>query len=269
MSKEATDPRMERLIAFLYGEMPEEEARVFRRELEKDHALRQEMEELRETRAILGGWKVPEPTPSFVFLREEREALGPVRWWKKLTHGPLGFGLGLATASAAILVFMGLGFRMEQVDGGFAFRFGKEEAAPRTPVAPLENQSIPLELAMNEPATSASAGSDSSEYLTRAEFEKLAGQMVGSVVDLLNEYGDRQHQEVSGVLQTMYSDLSDRQNRESEELRHRMHALGVELLLRQARGGRPGGLEMEPSTSSSQRETVSPWRTPDWKEEQR
>jgi hypothetical protein len=105
--------------------------------------------------------------------------------------------------------------------------------------------------------------------MTRAEFEKLSEQMVGSVVDLLNEYGNQQNQEVSGVLHSMYAQLSDRQSRDSEELRHRMSALGVELLLRQAKAGSSTGeLRMQP-TSLEERDIVSPWKTLEWKEEWR
>jgi len=272
MKNEPIDPQKERLIAYLYGEMTEEETRTFARALEKDDALRQDFEELRGAREVLAGWNVPEPPPSFVFLREApSRPSAETKWWKRFSffRGAGGFGLGLATAVAAGLIVSATGFRMEKVDGGFAFRFGeKETALPVAEQLTTPVRSVPLELA-NHAQPARTSGAESGEYVTRAEFEKLSEQMVGSVVDLLNEYGNQQNQEVSGVLHSMYAQLSDRQSRDSEEIRHRMSALGVELLLRQAKAGSSSGeLRMQPA-SIEERDIVSPWKTLEWKEEWR
>ena len=275
MKNEPIDPKRERLIAYLYGEMTEDESKSFVRMLETDETLREEFEELRGAREILADWRVTEPTPSFVFLNETAGRPEGAAWWKRFSFlgGAGGFGLGLATAGAAALILAITGFRMERVDGGLAFRFGEEQkralpvSEPFTPIRsePLEFVTNPRTTTPNAPAVSAG----SSEYITRAEFEKLSGQMVGSVVDLLNEYGNHQNQEVTGVLQAMYADLSDRQSRDSEEIRHRMSALGVELLLRQAKNKPSSGdLRMQP-TSTEVSEIVSPWKTLEWKEEWR
>src|SRR5688500_11758723 len=114
MKNEPIDPQKERLIAYLYGEMTGEEARNFARVLEKDDALRLEYDELRGARDVLAGWRVPEPTPSFVFLREApARSSEETRWWKRfsLFQGAGGFGLGLATAAVAGLILTASGFR--------------------------------------------------------------------------------------------------------------------------------------------------------------
>ena len=276
MKNEPIDPKRERLIAYLYGEMTEDESKSFVRMLETDETLREEFEELRGAREILADWRVTEPTPSFVFLNETAGRPEGAAWWKRFSFlgGAGGFGLGLATAGAAALILAFTGFRMEQVDGGLAFRFGEEKERP-LPVAErlIPSRSEPLDFAANSRATepdAATASAASNEYITRAEFEKLSGQMVGSVVDLLNEYGNQQNQEVTGVLQAMYAQLSDRQSRDSEEIRHRMSALGVELLLRQAKNKPTSGdLRMQPTSSTEVSEIVSPWKTLEWKEEWR
>jgi hypothetical protein len=279
MKHEPIDPKRERLIAYLYGEMTEEESNSFVRLLETDSTLREEFEELRGARQILAGWRVPEPTPSFVFLNETAgRPEGAAKWWERFSflRGMGGFGLGLATAAGAALILAFTGFRMERVDGGLAFRFGEEKQNVLPSAERLDQfersrtRSEPLELA-NTPETKPDAAvASSSEYITRDEFEKLSSQMVGSVVDLLNEYGNQQNHEVTGILQAMYADLADRQSRDSEEIRHRMSALGVELLLRQAKSNPSSGeLRMQPTSENEETDLVSPWKTLEWKEEQR
>jgi len=279
MKQEPIDPKRERLIAYLYGEMTEEESKSFVRMLESDTTLRAEYEELRGAREILSGWRVPEPTPSFVFLNETAGRPKGAAWWKKFEflRGAGGFGLGLATAAAVALVLAITGFHVEKLDGGLAFRFGEEkrnvlpssEALDRFELS-NPTRSAPLEFANGaKPAAPNAAAASSGEYITRAEFEKMSNEMVGSIVDLLNEYGNHQNQEVTGVLQAMYAQLSDKQSRDSEEIRHRMSALGVELLMRQAKNKPSSGeLRIQP-TSSEESEIVSPWKSLEWKEEWR
>lgn len=284
MKQEAIDPRRERLIAFIYGELSESESRAFQKELDADEALRLEFNELSGTRETLAGWRVPEPTPSFVFVDEPSRSRPRSRptWWKTLFSrgsGPLGFGLGLATASALAFAFVVSDFRVERVDGGLAFRVGEpvrsaSNVPARMPSLGAPSTGTPLELVSGNGPSAAKpdailTGSDSTEYLTRAEFERLSGQMVGSIVDLLNEYSNYQNQEMGSVLQAMYERMSDRQSRESDDLRHRMSALGVELLLRQTRGNGRSAPGVATPASIEPREAPNLLRTMDWKEEWR
>lgn len=281
MKKELTDPRHERLIAYLYGELSSAEARAFEAELERDPALRMELDELSGTRQMLAGWQVVEPSPSFVFVGEERARTAAPRgpaWWRGIadmfTGGPAGFGLGLATAAAAALIIAFTGFRVERVDGGLAFRFGGDER-PTSSFTQSQLGSSPSSLPQNgtplQMASStqrASTSGDPNAYVTRAEMEEIASQMVGSVVDLLNENGDRQNREFTGVLQTMYEDITDRQSREAEVLRQRMNAMGLELLMRQARSN-PSGRESAMAPASIEPRETAPVRPLEWKEEWR
>src|SRR4026208_1437243 len=106
MTNESLDPKRERLIAYLYGEMTEEESKSFVQLMESDATLRDEFDELRGAREVLAGWRVPEPTPSFVFLNETARRPEGAPWWKRFSflRGTGGFGLGLATAAAAALI---------------------------------------------------------------------------------------------------------------------------------------------------------------------
>jgi anti-sigma factor RsiW len=140
MSDEKIDPRIDRMMAALYGELTESEERAFRRLLEKDDRLRVEFEELKETRRLLGGWEVEERVPSFVLIdgEGERAAGRPAAigsgWLERVRGALRGLGAtpawGLATAAVVLLVLAIAGFRIESIDGGIAFRFG-EPPRPR------------------------------------------------------------------------------------------------------------------------------------------
>ncbi len=279
MKREIIDPRHERLIAYLYGEMSEPEARAFRLELESDDALRLELEEIRGTREMLAGWQVTEPTPSFVFLGNETKRVSRTTLWGRIVDsirggGPSSFGLGLATAGAAVLAIGLTGFRVERVDGGLAFRFGGDDDRPAIATTQPAAGPATFELRPSGPVETVSAGSrpaggNPNAYVTRAEVEDIAAQMVGSVVDLLNQHGDRQNREFTGVLQTMYEDISDRQWRDSEELRQHMNSIGLELLLRQTRAGAESSSAALRPASIEPRDTAPHVRPLEWKEEWR
>ena len=61
---DAVDPKIDRLIAALYGEMSDAERRDFDAELAADPALRAEWEEISGTRSLLAGWELEERVPS-------------------------------------------------------------------------------------------------------------------------------------------------------------------------------------------------------------
>ena len=148
------DPRMEKLIALLYGELPEEEERELRRQLVTDAALRAEWEELCGTRSILGRWEVNEPAPRVVFVQRVVEAAAadsgseagdprtrarrrqssgsrPETIWSGLGRILAAPAWGLAAAAVCLAVLGLAHFRIDRADGGFAFHFG----APAAPVS--------------------------------------------------------------------------------------------------------------------------------------
>jgi anti-sigma factor RsiW len=131
MREELIDPRKDKLIAFLYGELSDADAREVEKMLAEDLELRREFEELREMRSLLGEWEIEEKTPGFVLVDTEASSgrrAGGVRplgtrglaqriassraWW------------GLAAAACLLIVLGASGFRIERVNGGVAFRFG-------------------------------------------------------------------------------------------------------------------------------------------------
>ena len=60
MSNKPIDPRYDKLIAALYGELSPEEERAFLAELETDSALKAEWEALNETRAFVAAARTEE-----------------------------------------------------------------------------------------------------------------------------------------------------------------------------------------------------------------
>ena len=59
MKEESLDPKLQTLIAALYGELDAEALERFQASLEEDPLLRAEWEELREARALLAPWVSP------------------------------------------------------------------------------------------------------------------------------------------------------------------------------------------------------------------
>ncbi|MBD3161624.1 MAG: hypothetical protein GF346_05280, partial [Candidatus Eisenbacteria bacterium] len=68
------DPRREKLIGLLYGELSEAEEKEIRREIAGDATLRRDFEELVATRQLLGEWKIEEESPRYQFLDREPTA---------------------------------------------------------------------------------------------------------------------------------------------------------------------------------------------------
>ena len=133
MKEEPVDPRMEKLVASLYKELPADEERELKRLIEQDPELRAEWEELTSMRSMLGAFEVEETVPSFVVVDPEpvrRVKLGG--FWGDVREKLGGFFAvsGWAVAAAAILVAVLAvkGYRIERVEGGFAVVNGSKPA---------------------------------------------------------------------------------------------------------------------------------------------
>lgn len=256
---ENMDPRIDKLVAYLYGELPESEARAFRRLLETDDALRAEYEELSGAREVLGGWEVEERVPSFVLVegteprRERRAAPASARWWERLTESLRSFAVtpawGLAAAAALLLIAGAFGFRVERVDGGLAFRFGGDRPAATQPAGrPVSPGGA--ELASNGPdAMPDSGGANRSPvvpvsadgYLTRDDLKSYDADLMLTLAQLLNEYSRKRDQEVAEGFQSLYQQVTTERLYNDEQLAGRIDVIGRELLLetdRSARGFR-------------------------------
>jgi hypothetical protein len=253
MFEENTNPRIEKLVAYLYGEMPEAEERAFRRLLEKDDELRAEYEELRGAREVLGAWQVESAASGFLLVPEEEKApsaSAAMGWFARLRAAVNALGgrpaWGLATGAAIVLVLALGGFRVERIDGGLAFTIGdgssRELRGEPGSVAPVLPSGEPLEFRQGSSGVPAGlqdrllTTNDARDlYLTREEFDYYTTDMMGSFVSFLNDYDLRRGNEMSGLVREMYRRISDQQSREYEELRRQIDALGVELLLRETR----------------------------------
>ncbi len=255
MTDEPLDPRIDRMMAALYGELSETEERGFRRLLEKDDALRAEFEELKGTREILGDWEVEERVPSFVLVdravaepssssAKRRASAGP-GWFERFREAARAFGRqpawGLATAAVALLVLAIAGFRVEKLDGGVAFRFG-EPTAPES--APFDDSVLdrigdgrPLgEVAAGDGEMPVQAGKgklvpvSSDGYLTQDEYDARSAELMISLASLLNDYGERRDEEVAELMNEFYVDTRSRQDSDFRDLNRRIDTLGFQFL---------------------------------------
>ena len=249
--REDVDPRIDKMIAFLYGELPPAEEKAFRRLLEKDDALRAEWEELSGTRGTLAAWKVEEHVPSFVLVdgggkakaEAKRTAGAGAGAWRRFLDSlrPVAMSpaWGLAAAAVALVVLAAGGFRVERVPQGVAFRFGGSGAsAPAGDVLPGVGDGQPLELATRPPASgSATPGlvPVSGSYLTQDEFNAYNTDLMTTLVSLLNRYDEQRDKETTDLLQGLYAKINERQMFDYERTNRRIDALGAGLLLESSR----------------------------------
>jgi hypothetical protein len=247
MSDESLDPRIDTMMAALYGELSESEERAFRRLLETDPALRAEWDELQGSRSLLAGWKVEETVPSFVLVGDpvapaaaRRAAAGP-GWWSRFTESLRGFGAtpawGLATAGVAVAAFLIADARMNsKLEERLAALEDRGTGAVPAGTEASTSNPPPFELGTRPLAGNAGNGGSeivtaSGTYLTRDEYERGNDQLVGSIASVLNEYGQRRDQETLDLMQAMYERMNQQQLYDYRQLNGRLEDLGHELLL--------------------------------------
>ena len=241
--REDVDPRIDKMIAFLYGELPPAEEKAFRRLLEKDDVLRAEWEELSGTRGTLAAWKVEEHVPAFVLVDSAAQAKAATpaatslwrRFLDSLRPMAMSPAWGLAAAALALVVLAAGGFRVERVPQGVAFRFGgSRAAAPASRALPGVGDGQPLELAAR-PATTGTGTPGmvpvSGAYLTQDEFNVYNADLMTTLVGLLNRYDEQRDKETTDLLQGLYSKINERQMYDYERTNRRIDALGAGLLL--------------------------------------
>ena len=251
MSHENLDPRLEKLIALLYGELPDEEARELQAALASDAELRRTWEELNETREVLATLD-PVPAPDRAFL-VDTPAASPAPAEPSAPRGEgLGdrirrwFGGGVArplwAAAAVLVVVAGLGladFRVQRIDGGFALRFG--EAAPAATVPVREGTlADATDLGIANPAGSRSLDDGvevtpvaGGPFLTRDDLADYEAEMLKLVGAMFQDYERYRDAELAGIVRAMYSDMTDRQDQGYQDLRQQMEAMGLSMMLEQ------------------------------------
>lgn len=258
------DPRIERLVALVYGELSEAEAAKVRAMIDADPALRAEYEELSGTRTLLRQIDEPAMAPSFVFL-DERET-EPVSIAPGV--GLLGrlFGRGadrrhgrtvgwapwaVAVAAMLVAVVSLTGVRLERQDGAIALRFGapsRENPQPSqsTPQdqnlasnpqrgieseSPAQRDDAPLpgggHLEMTQSPEVRQVSQGAGPYLTKQEFDAYAAGMTQTLLALLNEYSRTRDREVAGLLQAAIDGISEKQSQDYSDLSDRLDALRV------------------------------------------
>lgn len=239
MKDESLDPRIDRMIAALYGELSESEERAFHRLLEKDDALRAEWEELRESRRILSGWEVEDRVPSFVMLEGAAERPEPRRrehaaptWWQRVLASLQGFGArpawALATAAIALGAFMVADSRLDS-------KVEEQLASRLASVPPAATESDSRSVALEDLARTGGGPGEvvltAAPYVTREELQDSNEQMMQSLATLLNQYDQKKDDETLDLLRAMYERVNQQQVYDYRQLAGRIDDLGRELVV--------------------------------------
>ena len=247
MSKESFDPRVQKLVASLYGELSEAEERELAEELERDPGLRGDFEELRAARVFLTDWAGDEPAPGSIFTEQPalwtRAGLADTPWararqWMGHLMPAPAWGFGFAT-----VVLLGLivgGFRVDRVDNGIALRFGRGAApervlmagSPSDPDMPGNPAASPTLLDGTVDALPVSA---TGPYVTQGQLREQQGQILEQMTALLADYEQRRNGELAYILQTFYQEIAGQQNRAITELQSQIEGVGLGLMAEQSR----------------------------------
>ncbi|MCA9728574.1 MAG: hypothetical protein KC729_12875 [Candidatus Eisenbacteria bacterium] len=256
--KDPLDPRIDMMMASLYGELSDEEEARFQRMLEEDPTLRAEWEDLQATRKLLGAWEIEERVPSFVIMdagpetrtgRPVRPAdSGPGSRWRALwqRYGTAA-GWALAAAAALLAVLALAEFRIDLLDRGIAFRFGPPTAEMAPTATPQGTGAVPAvqsDVAASQqpngaPETWIATGADSTRVqltknlgnpaapLTRGEFDGYATAMakVIAAMQSQNDYNSQESQEFIQFMRTMYDGLQQKQSQDYYDLRGRIESV--------------------------------------------
>jgi len=259
------DPRIERLVALLYGELSEQEEREMRALLETDPALRRDWEELVATRTVLTGWDLEEETPRFVFVGERgggaHASAGARRWFLGIPRlwSPR---LAWITAAAAVLiaVLASADLRIESGDGRLYVGFGERTPAGSDRLAEKVPGDLPMPPRGGEARTGAleevpgalhpQPAAQAGPYLTYSEFDAYTEGMARTLAALLNEYARQRDHEVTGLLESAFRGLASKQEEDYQRVQAEIALirdgltqeqfdtrLQIQYLLRQAQQG--------------------------------
>jgi anti-sigma factor RsiW len=92
----------ERILGYVYGELPEADRRVLEAHLATCADCRGEVAGLRTTRGHLAAWTPPEPDFGFRIIRGSQAAAPPRRWWPAPAWGLAAAAVLVLAAAAAI-----------------------------------------------------------------------------------------------------------------------------------------------------------------------
>ena len=213
---EAVDPKIDRMIAALYGELNDTEQAAFAAQLASDPALRAEWEEISGTRNLLTGWELEDRVPSFIVVptvtTRPRVSMG----WVEGLRERFGnwFSVGgwvVAGAAAAVLFLVAKDIRIEKTANGIAFNFGKP--APANHVVPTDavNDFGGTPRLVND-------GADAGQYVTRNELDQQSAAILRMMSAYMDDYRGRRDQEIGAALRSLYGNLNARQASQYEDL---------------------------------------------------
>lgn len=250
MHEDILDAGRQMLIRALYEELSPEETLSFEKLLEENADLRADWEELRATRRLLAPAVEREEVSPF----EVPEPLSGPAASAPSTSGSAGFfgrlrpGLrsgwipawGFAGATAALLVLLALGLRVDRVDQGVVVRLGPgrnptPELASASPNTAGQAESLDLGRYATPGGVTALPTAASGDYLTHNDLDGYTANMMQAVSELLGNYREEQRGELAFVLQGLYEQLRKEQRRDFDKLRARVDGVGLGLMMEQNR----------------------------------
>ena len=230
MKDTTLDPKRQLLIAALYGELDADGEARFQAAIDEDPALRAEWDELRETRALLESASAPEPaiTREFVFVRPPETK--PTWRQRIFAFSP---AWGFASVACGLVILLGAGLRLDQVDNGLVLRFGP---APLPPVQ--EEQVTP---STNHPEVEVPIPPDGTRAtpisgpVTREDLNQYSTRMLKAMETMVDDAQMEHNQRMARILGQFYEEMSDEQDRKYQILRQRLDGVGLGLMSEQTR----------------------------------
>jgi hypothetical protein len=210
MSDRKLDHWRDRMVAALYGELTPEEERELEAAIDGDQTLREDWQELNETRQWLAaaGGDTVEPSwgfelpPGVVDARSESASrVVELRRWL------LPAAAGFAAAATLFIGMLAAGLRVDRTPSGLLVRL--------EPTAAQETTVVTDPLAPGDRNTAVTG----QEYITRAELAILMQGVIDVTAARLDDMERRQTGTQAQLTRALYDALADRQERHYDDLR--------------------------------------------------
>lgn len=235
------DPRIDRLVAYLYDELAPEERREFEQLLESDADLRAEYDGLTGTRSLLGGWELDDHVPSFVVVdaapaRRRPAVPGFFGWLREHLGGVMTYGGWAVAGAAAVVMILTLrGVSLTGRPNQVAQSTHRSEPALVGPGAGFgpSNGTVDVGRGPGTPDGVQLTGGADPAYMTREEFDQYSAALLRMMASYLNDYRSRRDEELGAVLRSLYGQLNNQQSSQYADLLTRIDEAA------RAGGGRP------------------------------
>jgi hypothetical protein len=252
------DPRHERLVALLYGEMLSEEADALRLEIERDSGLRRDWDEIRSAREALASLPAVEPVRGASWdamdaatarrpaagqrwrPTADRRVSSPLRIGHRLRRLLTGSAWGVAAAALLLLVLGLARFRVQRVDHGFVFTLGAEGAGLGGSRGIVGGGPGPVPTAGNGAMGGIAglagtvAGGDLAtlrpvSHVTREELRDFGTELSRGLAVFLDQRAEQRDAEMAAWMQIAFQEISRRQVFGYGDLRGRIEEVGIGL----------------------------------------